>query len=150
MKLYPSPSAAVLLVLVFALNRASALGGQPAVPAAPGKEVKGEKARVSAPHVPPADLKELTAGNRAFGLELYQSLRAAPGNLFLSPLGISQAMAMTYAGAGGQTKAEMREARGWLATVFVYTESRLQKRKWWRRRESNPRPDASQPGHLRG
>jgi len=110
MRVCPSPSAAVLLVLVFALNRAGALGGQPAVPAAPGKEVKGEKARVAAPNVLPADLKELTAGNRAFGLELYQSLHAAPGNLFLSPHSISAALAMTYAGARGQTAAEMAKA----------------------------------------
>jgi serpin B len=107
MRVCPPLSAAVLFLLVFVLNRAWALEPQQTAPVAPGKELKGGKARVSAPDVPPADLKELTAGNRAFALELYQSLRTKPGNLFLSPHSISAALAMTYAGARGQTAAEM-------------------------------------------
>jgi serine protease inhibitor len=46
----------------------------------------------------------------AFGLELYKDLQAGTGgsgNLFLSPLSISTALAMVYAGARGETAAQM-------------------------------------------
>jgi serpin B len=56
------------------------------------------------------DLKQLPQDNATFAIRLYGRLAGEKGNLFFSPLGISQAMAMTYVGAGGQTKAEMREA----------------------------------------
>ena len=56
------------------------------------------------------DLKQLPQDNATFATRLYGRLAAEKGNLFFSPFSISQAMAMTYAGAGGQTKAEMREA----------------------------------------
>ncbi len=46
-------------------------------------------------------------GNTAFALELYARLAGQPGNLFLSPYSISTALAMTYAGARGETAREM-------------------------------------------
>jgi serpin B len=49
----------------------------------------------------------LVEGNTAFALDLYGALRAEPGNLFLSPFSISTALAMTSAGARGETAAEM-------------------------------------------
>lgn len=49
----------------------------------------------------------VVAGNTEFGLALYQQLRSEPGNLFFSPHSISTALAMTYAGARGQTAEEM-------------------------------------------
>lgn len=45
--------------------------------------------------------------NTAFAVDLYQKLRTQPGNLFFSPYSISSALAMTYAGARGQTESEM-------------------------------------------
>jgi len=51
--------------------------------------------------------KALVEGNNAFALELYGKLRAGEGNLFFSPYSISSALAMTYAGARGNTAAEM-------------------------------------------
>jgi serpin B len=57
----------------------------------------------------PADTTMLVAGNTAFAADLYARLRKDKGNLFLSPFSISTALAMTAAGARGQTLAEMRK-----------------------------------------
>ncbi len=46
-------------------------------------------------------------GNTAFALDIYGQLREQPGNLFFSPYSISTALAMTTAGARGQTAKEM-------------------------------------------
>ncbi len=57
----------------------------------------------------PAESKQalLVKGNSAFAFELYQALRESEGNLFYSPHSISLALAMTYAGARGQTAEQM-------------------------------------------
>jgi serpin B len=49
----------------------------------------------------------LVEGNSRFALDLYQKLRDRPGNLFFSPSSISTALAMTYAGARGETAEQM-------------------------------------------
>ena len=49
----------------------------------------------------------LVEGNNTFALELYSKLSAGDGNLFLSPYSISSALAMTYAGARGETERQM-------------------------------------------
>jgi serpin B len=56
-----------------------------------------------------ADLEALVSGDDAFALELYQALRSQPGNLFFSPYSISAALAMVYAGARGETEAQMAQ-----------------------------------------
>ena len=55
------------------------------------------------------DTDTVVKGNNKFALELYQKLRAEEGNLFFSPYSISTALAMTYAGARGQTERQMAE-----------------------------------------
>lgn len=50
---------------------------------------------------------DLAAGNTAFAVDLYHQLRSIEGNLFFSPYSISTALAMTYAGARGNTEAQM-------------------------------------------
>jgi serpin B len=54
----------------------------------------------------------LVDGNNAFALDLYARLGAAKsqGNLFFSPYSISTCLAMTYAGAKGETATEMGKA----------------------------------------
>ena len=47
--------------------------------------------------------------NNAFAVDLYAKLKDAEGNLFFSPLSISTALAMTYAGARGDTAAQMAQ-----------------------------------------
>lgn len=49
----------------------------------------------------------LVAGNTAFALDLYGRLKSGEGNLFFSPYSISTCLAMTYAGARGETEAQM-------------------------------------------
>lgn len=58
----------------------------------------------------PADLKALAEGNAGFAPGLYRELASSEGNLFFSPYSISAALAMTYAGTGGETGAEMADA----------------------------------------
>jgi serpin B len=54
-----------------------------------------------------ADGTAAVAGNNDFAVALYGQLRSQSGNLFFSPESISTALAMTYAGACGQTASEM-------------------------------------------
>ena len=51
----------------------------------------------------------LMNGNTAFALDLYDELREDEGNLFFSPYSISTALAMTYAGARGNTEKQMAQ-----------------------------------------
>jgi serpin B len=54
---------------------------------------------------------ELVTGNNAFAFDLHQQLaQKSKGNLFYSPISISTALAMTYAGAGGETAKQMAQA----------------------------------------
>ncbi len=48
-------------------------------------------------------------GNNAFAAALYARLREQEGNLFFSPFSISGALAMTHAGARGETEAQMAQ-----------------------------------------
>ena len=57
---------------------------------------------------PPDGASMVAADGNAFAFDLHARLRAAePGNLFFSPQSISTALAMTYAGARGDTATEM-------------------------------------------
>ncbi|MBN1767295.1 MAG: serpin family protein [Prolixibacteraceae bacterium] len=59
------------------------------------------------------DLKsqQLVEADNAFGLDVFQRLNAEEdGNFMVSPLSISQALAMTYNGAEGETKTAMEDA----------------------------------------
>ena len=53
-------------------------------------------------------VEDLAEGNTAFALDLYHQLEGEEGNLFYSPYSISLALAMTYAGARGETAEEMQ------------------------------------------
>ena len=69
--------------------------------------IRSDKPRVAAPDVPASDLEELTSGHRAFAFDLYRVLCEEEGNMFYSPYSISLALAMTYAGARGETERQM-------------------------------------------
>jgi serpin B len=70
---------------------------------------KSDLERETSPNVPSEDLVALVQGNSAFACDLYQKIRSDNGNLFFSPYSISAALAMTYAGARGETEQQMAE-----------------------------------------
>ena len=60
----------------------------------------------------PAD--SIVQGNNEFALDLYRRLASAgSSNLFFSPYSISSALAMTFAGARGETEREMANVLGY-------------------------------------
>ncbi|MBI3853268.1 MAG: serpin family protein [Verrucomicrobia bacterium] len=62
---------------------------------------------------PPAELRvagPIVASDTAVALDLYRALGRTNANLIFSPYGISSALGMLYAGAGGQTRAEIAQA----------------------------------------
>jgi serpin B len=72
--------------------------------------VRSQKQRDTAPAVSAADMDALASGNRVFAVDLYQQLRTGQdANFFFSPLSLSEALAMTYAGARANTATEMAD-----------------------------------------
>jgi serpin B len=71
--------------------------------------VQSDLTRDLAPSVEPDDFQSLVDGNNTFACDIYAKLKSNPGNLFYSPFSISQALAMTYAGAKGNTEIQMAD-----------------------------------------
>jgi len=93
-------------LLVLACN-----GTRTGNPAEPGELIKSTLARDESPMIGEDQRLALQSDNQAFAFELYRTLATQNGaNLFLSPHSISLALAMTYAGASGETKAAMADA----------------------------------------
>lgn len=78
-------------------------------PAASINMAQSNKSRERNPSAGGDAIKSLVDGNNAFALDLYNTLRSKNGNLILSPYSISLALAMTYAGARGETEAQMAQ-----------------------------------------
>jgi serpin B len=69
-----------------------------------------ERTAIETQNVQAKDMGDVVLGSNRFAFELYQRLRTGHGNLFFSPASISMALALTYAGAAGETEAEMAKA----------------------------------------
>ena len=78
-------------------------------PVAQAGEAKSNLDRETSPDVSGDDFDELVSGNLELAFDLYQVLSKKEGNIFFSPYSISLALAMTYAGAMGETEREMAE-----------------------------------------
>lgn len=89
-------SAAMALAVALA---ASAQGGQKET-SKPTPRVKSDAEAV----------KALAKGNNEFAWDMYGKLKGDKGNLFFSPFSLRTALAMTYAGARGETAAQMEKA----------------------------------------
>ena len=72
-------------------------------------EAKSNKPRITAPNVLQANTDLQAEGNLYFTFDLYQTIKSDKGNFFFSPYSISMALAMTYAGARGDTERQMAE-----------------------------------------
>ena len=68
------------------------------------------------------NFKRLVDGNTTFALDLYEKIKTGRDNLFFSPYSISTALAMTYAGAGGNTAKQISEV-----LHFTLQQNRLHK-----------------------
>ncbi len=82
--------------------------------------LQSEESRVTSPAVAQDEMTDLVDGNSAFAINLYQALKDTGGNLFYSPLSISEAMAMTYGGARSDTEKQMADV-----LCFALSQDRL-------------------------
>jgi len=96
--------------------------------------LQSDKQRVASPDVGESELISLINGNSAFAFDLYQELGKREGNIFYSPYSISLALAMTHAGARGETEQQMADTlhftlpQGSLHPVFNGLDIELNKR----------------------
>ena len=96
--------------------------------------IESDKERIKSPDVSPADVATLVDGNTAFSFDLFQELKSEDGNMFCSPYSISLALAMTYAGARGETEQQMADTLHYdlsqhnLHPAFNYLDMELTKR----------------------
>ncbi|MGD9116566.1 MAG: serpin family protein [Dehalococcoidia bacterium] len=79
-----------------------------------GEVAQSGEPRDTAPDVASGDMATLVEGNSAFAFDLYQQLKSEEGNIFYSPYSISLALAMTYAGARGETETQMADTLDFL------------------------------------
>ena len=97
---------AILLLPLLALT---ACGGGSGGGAQPPSATRSGAAR-AAPAAPAADLRTQAEGDDRFAGRLYATLAGGGQTFAFSPFSISQAMAMTSAGARGQTLAQLEQA----------------------------------------
>jgi serpin B len=101
------------LLILLVLGSVVSLTGC-AQPSAHAMEAKSDLDRETSPQVDSSDLEKLVEGNTDFAFDLYLTLREEEGNLFYSPYSISLALAMTYAGARGETETQMAQTLHYL------------------------------------
>ncbi|MGA9397920.1 MAG: serpin family protein, partial [Anaerolineaceae bacterium] len=79
-------------------------------PVKPVEAIKSDLSRDTQPDVAENDIIAVASGNNAFALELLHQIQTESGNVFYSPYSISSALAMTWAGARGETETQMAQA----------------------------------------
>lgn len=71
--------------------------------------VQSDVERVTSPDVTESEVNTVAGDNAAFAFDLYDAVAGGQDNVFFSPYSISMALAMTYAGARGETAEQMAE-----------------------------------------
>lgn len=100
--------------------------------------VRSAQQREMNPTLSASELETLAKSRANFAVDIYQAVRKQPENvdkdIFLSPHSVSIALAMTYAGARGETATEMKKALHFdlpderLHTAFDYLDLALESR----------------------
>ena len=129
------------LFLLAASSLVACTASEQAAEPDPTKDVTVQKStaeRNTTPTLSEAELGAFAADQAAFAVDLYQAVRKDPEiankDVFLSPHSVSIALAMTYAGANGTTKDEMKKALHFnladdrLHTAFDYLDLALESR----------------------
>jgi serpin B len=123
----------LVIVLALVLLLPVIASTQLAQPAA-AEVLKSDKGRITSPAVNQSEQALLVEGNSAFAFNLYEALKGSDGNIFYSPYSISLALAMTYAGARGETAQQMAGTLKFmldqdsLHTAFNWLDAELAKR----------------------
>ena len=102
-----APSTRSVVAAAALLSFVSGCGESPQAPTV--AEARSQLARLS-PSVSADESAALAIGNAAFALRLFKQTEKADKNFVFSPISISVALAMTFAGARGDTEAEMAQA----------------------------------------
>jgi serpin B len=102
--------AAALVAVVMAAGVFAGAAEHPAKSKAESNAKNAASAATGSAEGEPTDAEAVVEGNNAFAVALYGQLRGKAGNLFFSPESISTALAMTYAGARGDTATGMAKA----------------------------------------
>lgn len=95
---------AVLVIVVISIILLGATG------CSARAEVAVEKIPIITAMISANDITSQVNGSNIFVFSLYQKIKDSNSNIFYSPYSISSAMAMTYAGARGDTAKQMAEA----------------------------------------
>lgn len=82
---------------------------EPAVDPSSWETQRSDLERNLSPDVNASDMAELVRGNHRFAADIYHALENQGENLLLSPFSMRMAFAMAFAGARGQTEAEIAE-----------------------------------------
>lgn len=103
--------AAGCLALATGCGGSAGAGTTPAPGPSGSQVVQSNLSRDTSPNAPAADVEQMARDNTDFAFDLYQQLAPQSAqNLFYSPYSISLALAMTYAGARGETAQQMAKA----------------------------------------
>jgi serpin B len=106
----------ILLLLAACTPATTPQADTPPATAPEPELIRADLPRLLAPDVAETQIEQLVQGNNRFAFDLYQAIRENDGgNLIYSPYSISLAFSMVYAGARGQTEAEMAQVLHFLS-----------------------------------